>query len=336
MKIVALLLMIAVSANSFAENDETLKPNPLLSFIAEITGLKQYALYSVITNRCDRYLPTRTEQKLCHRAVDKKIDLLDFDLFSVGNKQQNDPAELIQPHPYIIVAFKKNLLSLLNESRTQVYLNSVQLELTRFLTEDRFYPANLWELTLKYYPSQEMAAKVIATLFQDTSPVKMHLLYLEKTKTQGNENFEDNKELLSRVIDTIQMITDYSGESFQKVFYPRDVATQLNKAIYHFYVPLHLSLALKRSGIDGRYAYIAPLMMTLSYEFISTSNDYSYIYKDPARLDPGLSQDMYKIRDIYAGYLGARYGAKLQPKSLNDIAGAFDAKTADGVNLLLK
>jgi hypothetical protein len=181
---------------------------------------------------------------------------LNFDLLSGSDKHLVE-----NPNPYIIVAFKKNLLALLNDADTQLYLNEVQNELTKFLTEEKFYDTNLWEITLKHYPSQEMAAKVIATLFQDTSPVKMHLLYLEESAIQGNANFIPNKELLARVIDTIQFITDYSGENFQKIFYPRDVSTQLNKAIYHFYVPLHLSLALKKAGVSPRYAFIAPLMM---------------------------------------------------------------------------
>lgn len=328
-----LMLCLQVSAS---ELDAVRRPNPLLSFIANITGVKQFALYSLITKRCDRYLATRPEQKLCHAAVEKKIALLDFDLLA-GPNNQFIKTEATEPHAFIIIAFKRNLIQLLSEAKTTVYLNDVQNELTKFLTEDRTYPANLWEITLRHFPTEEAAARALAALFQDISPVKMHLLYLEKSRMQGNANFLENKELLGRVIDTVQLIMDYSGDNYQRLLYPKEVSAQLNKAIYHFYVPLYLSLALKSSGITSRYAFTAPLMMTLSYEFISSSEDYTYIYQDPASLDSAKPEDRYKLNDIFAGYYGVSFGVKSLSlmKSFSQLSSSFKQSTASGVKLLL-
>lgn len=326
--ILALVFAFALPARAY---DDTASLNPILKFVANFPGAKQFAVYSLITNRCDRYLTPRARQKKCHQAVKKKIDLLDFDVLMPSTKGLDE-----NPHSFIILSFKKNLFELLSNPNTTPYLEELQQELSHFLSSGRSHDFNLWALTLKHFSTDILAAKAIATLFQDTSPAKMHILYLEKTKARGNRYFQHNKEMLMRVIDTIHLVSDYAGDHFQRAFYPREISQKLNRAIYHFYVPLYLSLSLQQAGIDKEFSAIAPLMMTLSYEFISTSSDYTYLYSDPKSIDPSTHDGSHKLRDILGGYSGVTFATNTRRvKTFQELGKAFTSSTKNGVELLL-
>jgi len=266
------------------------------------------------------------------------INHLDFDLLS--NPDQGFVRyDQSNPHSFIIVAFKKSLIGLLNYPRTTEYLELLRRELNLFLSSETPHPVNLWELSVGFWKSERVAAAAIAALFQDVSPMRMHLFYLHKSGHKGKDSYETNFSLLMQVLDTFQLISDYSSEEdYQKVFYPPQIKEKMNKAFYHFYVPFFLSTELKRTGTSEEMAFIAPLMMTLTYEFITVSSNYSYLYKDPQRLDSLNRIDAYKIRDILAGYYGVGFaqGKKAKLQSFNQIGNEFSLSTKSGVNSLLK
>lgn len=339
MKMLFLLLGILSfsSQEAFARHDAKL-PNPILRFIAEVEGVREFALYSLITNRCNRYLAPRSKEKACHRAVDSMINHLDFDLLA------NSDESLVRydrsnPHSFIIIAFKKSLIGLLNFPKTTEYLELLRTEMNLYLSSETPYPVNLWNLSVKFWKSERIAAAAIAALFQDVSPMRMHLFYLHKSGYKGKEAYETNFTLLMQVLDTFQLISDYtSAEDYQKVFYPPEIKEKLNRAFYHFYVPYYLSTELKRTGTSQELAFIAPFMMTLTYEFVTTKSDYTYLYKDPQRLDSLNRIDAYKIRDIMAGYYGVGFaqGRKAKLQDFNQIGSEFSHSTKSGVELLLR
>ncbi len=163
--------------------------------------------------------------------------------------------------------------------------------------------------------------------------MKLHLAYLERANTQGNMAFQSNKELLNRVIDTINLILDSSEENYRGLFYPQEIQADINRNIYHFYVPLLLSKSLELEGITSQFAYTAALMLTLSYEFITSANDYRYFYNDPERIE-----GLHKLKDIFGGYCGSNIGVRGMNfnKSFEVIRASFGRSTRDSVELLLK
>lgn len=324
------LLISFSSAFAAPEIDSALRrSNGLLRFLAEQRAFRDMALHSIISNRCGRYLD-RAEKAPCKQAVAKMIEILDYDVILTDDK--HSPRDSWNPRNFVFVAFKKNLIFLLSNPKTNVYLNNLNQELYRYLVGEKT-TLSVWDVTKTHFQSDYMTSMVLATLFQDTSMMKLHLAYLERARTQGNQNFQDNKELLSRVIDTINLILDASEDHYREIFYPAEVQKNLNRNIYHFYVPLFLAKALNREGVPVVRARNAALMLTLSYEFVTTATDYRYLYIDPATVT-----SVHKIKDIFGGYTGASEGVKGSSYLTNFeiIRASFERSTEDAVRLLLQ
>lgn len=335
MKITMLLSLFLFCSNLFAvdSNSALRRSNGLLRFIAEQHGLRDFALSTIIGNRCGRYMD-RQGKAPCKAAVKKMIQVLDYDIIFSSDKKPAPPKpdETWNPRSFVFVAFKTNLIALLSTQKTAVYLDDLNQRLYAFLVGEKSRP-NVWDVTKAHYKSDYLTAMAIATLFQDTSTMKLHLAYLERANTQGNMNFQSNKELLSRVIDTINLILDSSEENYRGLFYPAEIQADVNRNIYHFYVPLFLSKSLEKEGVQKQYAYAAALMLTLSYEFITSSNDYRYLLNDPERIE-----SVHKIKDIFGGYCGSNIGVRGMNfnKSFEVIRASFGRSTRDSVELLLR
>jgi hypothetical protein len=322
----ALLLMTSLSS-AFAETHSAAsRSNVLLRFIASYPGLRSFGLYTLLANRCNHYL-NYDQASRCRGAVAKQIDILDFDMVLTNDKGAAPPS-------FAFVAFKKDLIKLLGQSRTTDYLNYLNEHLNRYLVGEE-KNLNIWEATVKFYGNPYDAAKALALLFQDTSLSKLHLAYLERTNTPGKNHFTGNKALLSKVIDTINLILDYSESSYGELFYPKIIRESLNRNIYHFYVPLYLAMALEKSGTSKKYSFIASLMLTLTYEFITTARDYRYLFTDPEKLEP--TQHLGKLKDIYGGYSGSLFGVHKENTltSLEHMNDNFGKSSSSGVHLLL-
>lgn len=307
------------------------RSNGLLQFIASQEGLRDVALSTIIVNRCNRYM-SYSDRRPCKEAVKKMIELLDYDIIISDKRIPAPKNNNWTPSSFVFVAFKTNLISLLNHPRTASYLKDLNQQLYDFLTGAKS-ELHIWDLTLKHFKSPYMTAMVMATLFQDTSVKKLHLAYLERSAVRGNTLYNSNKEMVSRVIDTINLILDVSDDNYRKIFYPKEIVAHVNRNIYHFYVPLFLSMSLNREGISPQFSYTAPLMLTLSYEFITSSNDYRYILQDPE-----IITSLGKVRDIFGGYCGANIGIRGMRfnKSFEIIKESFARSTEDSVELLLR
>lgn len=322
----SLVLLTSLSLPSKADTADG-QGNALLRFLASYQGIRNFAISTLITNRCDRYLSYR-EEASCYRAVNSMVKLLDSDIIF----QENLTGD---PQAFVFVAFKKNLIESLNKAETTKYLELLQSELNKYFVGE-IPSLNIWEITLKYFKSPLAAARIMASLFQDTSLIKLHLAYLEEGQIRGNQHFQSNKHLLSQVIDTINMILDYSENNYRSLFYPKEIQGQLNRTIYHFYVPLYLSLELRAQKVHKDFAFIAPLLLTLTYEFITSSKNYSHLFSDPERLDP--VAHAWRLRDIYGGYTGARFGFGLGHKiiPLQTLQETFKHSSAKAVKLMIE
>ncbi len=331
------ILLLVLAPSVFAAN-ALRGTNPLLRFIAEVRILREVALYSLLEDRCDRYMKN-AEKESCFEAVDQKITLLDFDILLGDDKRTPILLNKTNPTSFVFVAFKKDFLKLLSDPRTQTYLRTINEELSKFLSGQKTEVPNVWNLTLAFYGSEFEASRAMAVLFQDTSSVKLHLAYLEMSGVRGTTpSFDPNREFLGRTIDTMNMVLDATGENFQDLFYPKNVPGNLHRTIYHFFVPNYLAMLLEKKGVPKRFAFIAPLMMTLTYEFVTAGEDSRYLFEDPERLVLGERNDDWKVGDIFTGYNGASFGTKLNSKliPLDELRKAFNVSTLQGVQLLLK
>ncbi len=332
---VALFLVLTSSAHAVRRVEDT---NPLLRFLAGSRILREAALYSLLENRCARYMKD-SELDSCQEAVDQKVTLLDFDILFTDKKS---PVLLDKNNPdsFVFVAFRKDFLSLLSDQKTENYLRLINTELNSFITGRKTELPNLWDLTLKFYNGGEFeAARSLAVLFQDVSPVKLHLAYLEISGAQGTSAyFDSNRNLLDRTIDNLNQVLDNNRDNFQGLFYPKVVQAKLHRTIYHFYVPTYLAHALKKKGVPARFAFIAPLMMTLTYEFVTAAQDDRYLLDDPARLAMSSTEDQWKFGDIIGGFMGASFGSGRINRafSVEETRTAFDKSTMAGVQSLLK
>jgi hypothetical protein len=271
------------------------------------------------------------EKKIpCKEAVVSMVSLLDFDVVLTDDKIK--PNDNWTPNSFVFVAFKSNLLMLLNSKKSTKYLKELNGQLYTYLLGNN--PSfNLWDFTKSHFKSDYLSSLVIAAFFQDTTIKKLHLAYLERTSLNGGEHFIENKELLSRVIDTFNLILDNSEDLYRPIFYPKEIQQNMNKSIYHYYVPMFLSRSLKEEGIKEDLAYVAPLLLTLTYEFFTSANDYRFIF-----FDPNTIRSSEKVRDIYAGYCGANFGLKGLNfnKSFESIRSRFSISTEKAVQMLIK
>jgi hypothetical protein len=329
MRTLILILLLAMSFAPSASTTSALRrSNGLLRFIAQRQDARDTALASIIGKRCRRYLAEPDNRK-CRDAVKKMLALLDYDIIFADNFKQEQVREWT-PKSFVFIAFKSNLISLLNQKKTTLFLSDLNQELYRYLTGEKTQ-MNVWSHTKKYFGTDAMSAMAMAAFFQDTSIMKLHLAYLERSGERGESHFQSNKELLSRVIDTINLILDSSEDHYRKLFYPEDIQRNLNRNIYHFYVPFYLSQALSQSNIRHQDALRAALMLTLSYEFITSAEDYRYLFEDPQKIT-----SESKIKDIFGGYCGSNLGVgKSYNKDFDRIRKAFEKSTTDGVDVLL-
>lgn len=332
------LFLLTFSVQAFAHGALSRGTNPLLRFVARIRVLREFALYTLIEERCNRYMKP-SEIDSCDEAIDQKITLLDFDILLGEDKKTPVLLNENDMDSFVFVAFKKDLIRLLSDYQTQKYLELVNSEMTKFLTGQKKVTPNLWDLSRNFYGNDFDAARALAVLFQDTSSVKLHLAYLEMSGVQGTTNqFDPNRELLGRTIDTMNMVLDANGENFQALFYPPAVQAKLHRTIYHFYVPTYLTMALKKKGVPERFAMIAPMMLTVTYEFVTSAPDYRYLFDDPEKLGYTSREDEWTVGDIYASYSGVSFAinALSRAVTLEDLRRAFNASTASGVALLTK
>lgn len=295
MKTLILLVLLLSASSSFAQN-QVKRSNSLVRFLVESSLVRNLGLQSLMNNRCSTYF-NYFEGIYCQEILGYMMNHLDIDMIVPKNKS------MWRPSSFVFVAFKKDFLEILESPNTAQFLRKANEELSIHLI-NRTSSANLWNLALKHYGNKYRAAQAMAVLFQDTSAQRLHIGYLYLSNSiRKSPVFLQNQELLERLLHTISMILDYREDDFQTIFYPRELKEELNRNIYHFYVPLYLAMKLKRLGVQDKYAIMAPFMMTISYEFITYGKGADNLYSDPLIITREGT-----LKDIFGGYCGANYG----------------------------
>jgi len=295
MKTIILTLSLLLASSSFAQAPAK-RSNGLVRFIVENAYIRNLGLQSVMNARCKTYF-NYFEGLYCQEIVGYMMGHLDIDMIIPENKS------MWRPSAFVFTAFKSDFVTILGSPQTSAFLRKANEELSQHLAYGDS-DANLWELALSNYGDKYKAAQIMATLFQDTSNQRLHIGYLYLSKSiKKTQTFLRNKELLERLLTTIGMILDHREDEYQKIFYPRELKEELNRNIYHFYVPLYLSMKLKKMRVNNKFAVMAPFMMTLSYEFITYGRGADNLYSDPLVI-----RREGTVKDIFGGYCGANYG----------------------------
>ncbi len=295
--------------------------------LGNLYGLQDIMIYAVIAKRCRRYMNQEDEYP-CKDAVATMLDELDTDVL-IPNEKSNIEA----PGSFLFVAFKQDLISLLNDLKTQEYLDFLNQHINDYLLGSN-KSFNLWESSVTFYKSKKLAAKSIAVLFQDVTPARLHLAYLDKAEIKMGAQFASNKSLLERTISNLNTLMDLQDKNYVKLFYPAKTQDPINRNFYHFYVPYYLYHQLLARGISQKMSAIAPFMMTITYEFLTTSEDYRYVFNDPENIG---SDNIWKLKDIFAGYQGSffdvRQGALVD---FEQVEQKFSESTSEAVHYLLQ
>lgn len=307
--------------------------NSIMKYIMESWFFRDIALHTIINGRCERYAP-RDVVDYCDEGVSSLLGILDYDI-KVIESENPAPTSSWKPDRFVFIAFKKNLIEILKSAKSSKYLDELNGHLTKKIYSNS-YDFNIREFTIKFYNSEPVANMVMAALFQDTSPLMLHLQYIDFVKIPGSATFHDNKEKLAQNILLIAQIMDSSVKIDGDLFYPREIGASLYKNIYHFYVPVYIAQTMKSMGYSEKVSRAVPFMMTLTYEFVTTNEDYTYLFEDPEFLDPKVHD--WKLKDIYGGYTGSRYGAQAKTgmKSFSSMSTSFGKSTLKAVQDLLK
>jgi hypothetical protein len=288
----------------------------------------RFGLQMVIKDRCGRYLKS-ADKDLCKKSVDAILEELDFDVKILDEASKS----------FVFMAFQKNLVKILSQSQTHDFLKGYQAELTKYLLNHTLSPVNLWDYSVKFYSSEEKALEVIAALFQDTSERKLHLAYIHGTRDYQNESFQKNADYLGLVIDTMDQVQKSgNGEIDGLLFYPKGFQENRNVNMYHFYIPAYLTSRLMKMNRGARSARLGPLMMSVTYEFVTAGKDKEFLFDDPQKIDGSTAAGLWKITDIYGGYSGGLFGLKLpsQVKDFQSVKTSFTRSSQAGMELLLR
>ncbi len=104
-----LVLSSSVLAHTAPNRARAPRANPILRFVAQIRVLREIALYTLIEERCYRYMQ-KQDRNSCFEAVDQKITLLDFDLLLEKGKTTPILLDKKDSGSFVFVAFKKDFL----------------------------------------------------------------------------------------------------------------------------------------------------------------------------------------------------------------------------------
>lgn len=298
----------------------------LLQKLIENSVFRNIALHKVISNRCSHYLKSYYEQRTCKFATTEILRALNFDVefLAEGTKDSDNKWET---GAFVFIAFKDSFNKMMSMKTINDYLVSVSNGYNSFYNE--VFEFNLWEHTVNYFKGNEdVAAHVIAILFQDTSTVKLHIRYSRRNFKDKTDLYQQNLDMLDMLIDNFNFSLEMNKERYLKSIFPKGMANYRNTSLYHFYVPLYLAKRLKLRGYSNRVAATTAFMLTMTYEMVSADPKYKeYIWKDPAKVTSS-----WKVQDIFQGYSGALMGVgfKSKIKSFQTAKKYFSESTKKG------
>ena len=223
-----------------------------------------------------------------------------------------------KPTPFNLpLIYAPRLRELIQDPKVQAYLSDLAPALRSALHEK--IPFSLYAFTFRYAGERATAIDWLAVLFQDTSWVKLSYRYLARTLLpSADENAVPKPELygalvrLNEVLDLLEPDALAAADPKGQIhLYPEGLGAgdtfALGRTPYHYYPMAKLALELERGGAGERRAFFLAYLFNAEYEF-QTLDPQRWPLRVPAPTAPLTASGALRLRDVYAGYLGALFG----------------------------
>lgn len=327
--IASFCFFITLTASAQWENNSTPSDREFQRIIQANPKTLGFFFQKSLIPRCQKYLKLPSNQ--CANALSSMTNKIDFDVKFIMNTE-HFPWKM---EHFIFLAFKKELMSTLDQEATLLYLEALKAQVDEILPNRPDY-FNLWSFTLSFFKNDvDRSLQMIAILFQDISYAKMHLAFIASMNKRHSNIFQMNLDLLDHIIQQIITVQEYMPKSFQKYFYPKEIKAELNSGFYHFYVMGYLAKGLQKT-YSTKVAKNVPILLSITYEFVSNFNSVKYLVEDPKTYTQ--KDHTHSHKDIYAAYLGVNYflGTKKVSLSSTRMSQQFDLSVSQGIKQLLE
>lgn len=286
----------------FAVNMQTASAGGLESFCRS-EKTQTGCLTSFLTYKCANYLGV-TKSVQCAKNVSLMVKTMDL-----GVSPKEDGSDVQEE-----VIFKADLEKQIQSAETTKFLKTIKTNLERKVDSGESFL--LWDEVMALSSNKsELAIERLAVLFQDASEDPRHIAYLKKKKLGG----------LSRqnILLLDEILSYFSLEALKQLsnvkVYPMEFNGLFNNTFYHFYTMAYLSKQLVDEKMDDHLAFFLPFIFNTQYEFKGLDG---WPLKDPKQ-----KLSNFKLKEIYAGYMGALVGTKQSSdaQSLKDFSGSINA-----------
>lgn len=270
--------------------------------LKEKPRLQQAGLFLYLNTKCREHigaLETRTIfyrpafSARCVGATTKFIGLLDMP---------------IKDHVSRTVVFKKDLIIVLNDVRTETILREILRNSD--LLKLGIQQETIFSLVKRWMGSDEAAVYFVATLFQDTTTSAYQLEYASQTPPNlRSSSFETNLELTQQIVERLQ-----HQAKLALSFYPdyiRNITTDPN--FYHFFVIARLSYLMKQARYETPESFLIPFMMNYAYEALDEPKQVINTMRDDVAFRSNSNLD-----DVMLGYYGALWGSGRPSNFVNE------------------
>lgn len=274
------------------------------------TNLQKAAIYVALNQRCLRYfLPLDraplTTKLGCERETKRFLLSLDLEVLKLHDANTGEDG-------FTTVVFRKELLEMMAQRRTYVWLNEIESQLQM----SAVVPFDLYQASFRVFKKDGLVVQTLGVLLQDTSAGHAHLAYLSKWAEQNKPNalFRANLDKLKSVLGLLTRLqTNFKWQKDYQL-YPVSVEKRgisLSAVQYHYYVLAHNT---------GKMVSVSEKKDAVKIFFMNVAFNYLYEVMNTMKASKIFS-DNYKVsraadRDILLGYLGALHGVGIHPRSL--------------------
>lgn len=178
----------------------------------------------------------------CANAVHKYTFAIDFEFFQMQNTS-------------VAVVFRKSMLEVLSKPKTTGFLKQVIQDLENFKSapsEDLVLNKRLTQ----WYPKDAERFEMLATIFQDTSPLVAQVVWLEENKSNLSSDQMANLESLLKIAEIWQ---EDELRQMHLTGFPN----------YHAYVPGYLAHLLDKNEVSHWANFSMSYGFNYLYEYLS-------------------------------------------------------------------
>jgi hypothetical protein len=285
--------------------------NRAATWVTQHQWLQNKALKTLIHLRCRNYLYSSNLQLgliqrigHCRKAVRDLIPIIDSEIIE---DEARAPT----------VVFRSDLLEILNQQTTYLFLDKARNAFTSSYIQGENF--NLWELAVDTYSDKKEALRVIASLFQDTSPALVHLdwiqIQIDESKMEPSRLFLANFELLVEVHLILKDWGNYVARKPDSIkLFPEsyeNLDTVENNQLYHYFVPALMAQKLRDKGNIKEVSFLVPFLLNYLYEILKGKKLLKKAFVEPQNIE-----GQKTLSDIYMGFAGSFYGAYSEPSNL--------------------